>query len=173
MPAIRYLLKYLTLCIICPLIPHPKLRAYYLRMLGARIGKEVRVENIIFIQIQHPLRHLILGDGAFVGSKVIVDLSRPLAIGARAAISPGCTLLTHQDFGSFNGSRIAAAYPPVFLSVTIGDDVAIGADTTVLCGSEIGKYAVVGAKSLVRGKLPGGGLYIGVPAKKVKTLDMI
>lgn len=165
----RYVFKYLTLCVICPLIPHPRLRAYYLAMLGARVGRRVRVEDVVFIQLHYPLRNLNLRDDAYVGSQVILDLARPLTIGARTAISPRCTLLTHQDF-VFTGSRLVNEYPARFAPVEIGDDVAVGADTTVLCGSRIGDFSVVGAKSLVRGALAGGGVYIGIPATRIKDI---
>jgi len=52
--------------------------------------------------------------------------------------------------------------------VTIGDDVWIGANATILPGAVIGRGAVVGAGSVVCGELEEYGIYVGAPAKLIK-----
>lgn len=40
----------------------------------------------------------------------------------------------------------------------------IGANATVLCGAEIGRYAFIGAGAVIRGNVPDYALMLGVPA---------
>ena len=116
-----YLLKFFCLNIICPYIPHPKLRAGWLRLLGARIAKNVRIENVSFIQIQWPLSHLQCGDNVFIGSNVIIDLSEKIVIGPNSLVSPGCNLITYQDPGDFFDSPPCKIYPKKYETIHIHD----------------------------------------------------
>lgn len=163
----RYVLWYLLLNVVSPLVPHPKLRSRYLRLLGARIGAGVRIENVRFIQVQYPITNLVCADNSFIGSNVTIDLSAPVSIGLNSLIGPGCALITHQDFGHFNGNPLSRLYPRKEQPITIGDNVVVGTDTTVLGGAEIESLTVIGAKSLVTGRVPGNCLFAGSPLKLV------
>lgn len=165
---LKYIFNYFTLQVLSGLIPHPKIRAAYLRLLGASIGRNVRIEKVTFIQIQNSIRHLSCADNAFIGSGVILDLSEKITLGESAIIAPGCTILTHQDFGEFNGNPLSAIYKTKYRPVHLGQGVVIGADTTVLAGTSFGPYSVVGAKSLVLGDVPAKVLVSGIPAKIIK-----
>lgn len=50
----------------------------------------------------------------------------------------------------------------------IGNDCWLAANVTVLKGSEICDGAVVGAKSLVKGKVESNSVVVGVPCKIIK-----
>ncbi|CAH9065473.1 2,3,4,5-tetrahydropyridine-2,6-dicarboxylate N-acetyltransferase [Pseudoalteromonas haloplanktis] len=56
-------------------------------------------------------------------------------------------------------------------TITIGDNVFIGQETTLLPGTIIGNNVVIGARSLVKGTLEPNYVYAGVPAKKICTLE--
>ena len=88
-------MKYFLLNILCQLVPHPKIRRGYLRMIGAKIGRNVRIENVRFIQIQKSITNLHCEDDVFIGSGVILNLSERLFIGRSSVIAPDCTILTH------------------------------------------------------------------------------
>jgi len=53
-------------------------------------------------------------------------------------------------------------------SVTIDDDVWIGAGATILPGAHIGRGSVIAAGSVVRGLVPSMEIWGGVPAKRIK-----
>lgn len=57
--------------------------------------------------------------------------------------------------------------------ITIGEDVWLAANVTVLKGSQIGNGAVIGAKGLVKGKIPPYAIAVGVPAKVIKYREDI
>lgn len=52
--------------------------------------------------------------------------------------------------------------------VVIEDRATIGANTTILPGVTIGQGATVSAHSLVNGDVPAGGFYGGVPARELR-----
>lgn len=165
---LNYLANYYLLNVIPGMIPHPKLRAAYLRLLGAGIGRNVRIEKVTFIQIQNSIKNLCCADNTFIGSGVILDLSAKITLEEFAIIAPGCSILTHQDFGEFNGNPLSAIYKTRYRPVHLGQGVVIGADSTVLAGASLGPYSVVGAKSLVNGDIPAKVLASGIPAKVVR-----
>jgi len=164
---LKYQINFILLNILSPLIPHPKVRAAYLRLLGANIGKNVRIEKVTFTQVQNSIKHLHCGDNTFIGTGVILDLSAPITLEKYAAIAPGCTILTHQDFGEFNGNILSTIYKTKYSGVCLNRNAVVGVDTTVLAGACIGSYSVVGAKSLVSSDVPANVLVSGIPAKVV------
>jgi acetyltransferase-like isoleucine patch superfamily enzyme len=56
--------------------------------------------------------------------------------------------------------------------VRIGRDAAIGARTLILPGVTIGDGAIIGAMSLVNRDVPAHEFWAGVPARKVRDLDV-
>ena len=55
--------------------------------------------------------------------------------------------------------------------ITIGDNVYIGREAMILPGVTIGDNVVIGARSVVTSDLEGNAVYVGVSAKKIRTLD--
>ena len=54
-------------------------------------------------------------------------------------------------------------------SISIGNISFIGARATLLPGTEIGDNCIIGACSVVKGKIPSNSIVIGNPAKIVAT----
>ena len=169
---LKYIINYLFLNALCFFIPHPKLRACYLKVLGAKIGKNVRIENVKFIQVQFSVKNLQCADNVFIGTGVVIDLSSTITIGANSTIAPGCSLITHEDMGEFNENKLSQLYRKKYLSILIKENVFIGCDTTVLPGTTVDCLTVVGAKSLVKGHIPNKVLVAGIPAKVIKSLEI-
>lgn len=55
--------------------------------------------------------------------------------------------------------------------VTIGDNVFVGTNSTILCNTHIGNNVVIGAGSVVSGDLPSNAVYAGVPAVKICSIE--
>lgn len=58
----------------------------------------------------------------------------------------------------------------IFGKITIGNNVFIGINTTLLPGTTIGDNVIVGACSLVKGTLESNMVYAGIPAKPICTI---
>jgi acetyltransferase-like isoleucine patch superfamily enzyme len=54
-------------------------------------------------------------------------------------------------------------------NIRISDHVWLGAFTQILGGAEINKNAIIGIRSLVKGKIEAGVIAAGIPAKPVKS----
>ena len=59
----------------------------------------------------------------------------------------------------------------VFKKITIGNNVFIGINATILPGTKIGDNVIVGAGSIVKGELMSNGVYAGCPAKFILSID--
>jgi acetyltransferase-like isoleucine patch superfamily enzyme len=150
---------------------NPRWRARLLGMLGASVGRNVRIYEGQIFNLENGFAHLSVADDVHIGPGCRLDLSGRLEIGPRTTLSPGVTVLTHADPGSSHGSAIAMRYPPRFDGVSIGSDCWIGANATLLGGARIGKRVVIGAASVVRDAIPDDTLAAGAPATVRKHFE--
>lgn len=149
---------------------HPRLRASALRLLGANAGRNVRIYEARFFNLETGFRNLTIADDAHVGSDCLLDLAGSLRIGARSTLSPRVVILTHADPGTAHGSRLGKLYPARVSAVSIGDDCWLGANVTVLSGVSIGDMVVVAAGSVVTANVPPRCVVAGNPAVLKKML---
>ena len=146
------------------LIPHPRFRSWVFRLLGSKIGKEVRIEDISVANQAHwGFDKLEIGDFSVLTHEVRLDLTGRIIIGEKSIIAG--SIFTHQDTGSqlfesITVSRFSRKVAPV----TIGNNVYIAVAAIILCGVTIGDNAVVAAGSVVTDDVPPDTLVAGVPA---------
>lgn len=151
---------------------HPRARAILLRLLGADIGRNVRIYEAQFINLKDGFRNLHIASDVHIGPRCTLDLEGPLTIGMRSTLSPGVTVLTHQDPGSKHGTRLLDLFPARIMATTIGPDCWLGANSTILPGLTLDAAAVVGAGSVVTRDVPAQTLVAGVPARPKRFLDL-
>ena len=149
---------------------HPKLRAKILKILGADIGRNVRVCEVQFINLKKGFKNLHIADNAYLGAGALIDLEGELFVGERSTISPRAVILTHQNPGGRHGNRLARIYPGVIGRTVIGKDCWIGASATILCGVCLGDGVLVGSGSVVNRDVEAKSLVAGVPARMVKKI---
>lgn len=143
-----------------------------MRMLGARIGRNVRIYEIQLFNIGQGFKNLSIGDDVHIGVGCRLDLEGQLNIGSGSTLSPGVTILTHQDPGSAHKARLVELYPPKVSPTTIGGDCWLGTNVIVLAGACIGDCVVVAAGSVVSTHIPDHVLAAGSPATVKKTLSL-
>lgn len=151
-------------------LPHPRLRAFTLRLLGASIGHNVRVHNCFFMNHEDGFENLTLENGVYVGSCCLIDLAGTVYIGQRTTISANTTLMSHHDPGESQGNVLAKIYPPSKNGCHIGNDCWIGVGSLVLEGAYINQRCIIAAGSTVKGFLMENKLYAGSPAVFKKEL---
>jgi acetyltransferase-like isoleucine patch superfamily enzyme len=132
------------------------------------MGVEVGIGSIVMSGCDFIKGPISLGRNAFVNQRCLIEGAGGITIGNEVRIGHGTMLLTstHEE-----GSRIRRAGPLVRLPITIGDGAWIGAACTIIPGSIIGARSIVGATSLVRGRLNEDTANVGSPAKPYKTLQ--
>lgn len=93
-----------------------------------------------------------------------------ISLGDGCVISKEVMLLTH-DFSiargiqAVNGEKWGGGVPHFIAGIKIGDNSFIGARSSILPGSSIGRNCIVGACSVVKGVIPDNSIVIGNPAK--------
>lgn len=146
----------------------PRLRAFLVSMMGATVGRNVRIYEATFINLDKGFSNLVLADDVHIGHSCLLDLHDHIILERGVTLSPRVCILTHSDPGHSHNSPICTYFPPKSSAVTIGAYSWIGASSTVLAGVELGRETVVGAASLVCHSVEGRGVYVGVPAKLLR-----
>ncbi|MBI3158055.1 MAG: N-acetyltransferase [Chloroflexi bacterium] len=108
---------------------------------GVRIGDNVKIQN--YVSVYHGVT---IENGVFVGPHVCFtnDLNP-------RAVNPDGSLKSADDW--------------VLSETLIREGAALGANSTIRCGITIGKWALVGAGSVVTKDVPDHGLALGNPAR--------
>lgn len=114
-----------------------------------------------------------LGENCLIGRGVNFG-SEPylVSIGDNFYSSNNIQFITHD--GSVNVIRnlyIEHKFADLMGEISVGDNVFLGFGVVVLLGSEIGDNVVVGANSLVKGRLESNGVYAGSPARLICSID--
>lgn len=163
-PALRrmkYDFEYIFLNQLVRHIPFWMVRRFFYRAMGMTIGKGSRIGiNTIVVSP----RGITLGERAIVNEMCYLDGRGGIRVGNDASISFGTTIIT----ASHDMNQGFACYSD---KTDIGDHVWIGAHAILLDGAKVESYAVIGAGCVFKGTAEPYGVYVGNPAKKVKTRD--
>ena len=120
-----------------------------------------------------------------------VTIGQNCYIGPKTKIGPGCKIQNnvsvyegvqlHADvfcgpsvvFTNVINPRSAYDKKDEFKSTIVKTGASLGANSTIICGVTIGKFAFVGAGSVVTKSVPDYALVVGNPAKQVGTVDEV
>ena len=94
-----------------------------------------------------------------------------ISIGDYSEVSFDCAFITHD--GAVGVIRHEDKYKNVikFGRISIGENVFIGARSTILPGVTIGNRSIIAAGSIVSKSIPSGEVWGGVPARFIMTTD--
>lgn len=146
-----------------PFIPR-RLRIAILQLCDIKVGRNVT----LFSQIFFGSCKCEIGDNSFISVQCLIDGSDFVKIGKNVHLAMGVKLITSfHEFGPPRQRAGRGAKAPI----TIGDGCWLGASSLVLPGVEIASGCIIGAGAVVVRNTRSNGLYIGVPAKRVKDLD--
>jgi len=166
-----------------------RLRARFLAIRGARVGRKVSVgarcivlrpgglelgercvlEPEAYLKLVTDSAFLALGADTFVGRGVQFDVAQRITVGEHCLFAPRC-FITDHGHGTRAASRIDQQECPS-APVVIGSDVWLGYGVVVLPGVTIGDGAVIGANSVVNRDVEAMSVVAGSPAKFVRMRD--
>ena len=137
-----------------------------------RIIRELLGSTGDFISVQQPFHcdcgsNIHVGDGFLTNDNVTILDIAPVRIGEHVMIGPNTLISTVGHPLSRRGRREWGA---VAKPVTIGDDVWIGGNVTILPGVTIGSHVVV-AGAVVSKDVPDDVVVGGVPVRVLRELD--
>lgn len=110
---------------------------------------------------------VILNNRIYLGEYVIIYGHGGVEIGANTLIAMHTCIVSSNHTIPSQGKHIRD-YPDLLLPVIIGDDVWIGANSSILGGVKIGKGAIIGAGSIVTRDIPDYAIAIGNPARVIR-----
>lgn len=149
------------------------INVWFLRLIGARLGEQVVMFNVVFINLYHyGFSRLSIGNECFFGNGVMLDCRGPLVIQDQVTISSRVNLVTHINVG-FASHPLQDHYPASETGITIKSGVYIGTNATILPGVTIGEGSVVAAGAVVTKSVPPGVMVAGVPAVIKKHLKSL
>lgn len=110
--------------------------------------------------------HVFIEDGAVVGDRVTLKNNvlvwRGVVIEDDVFVGPGVVFTNDLD------PRAEFKKPPEeWLSTLVRRGATLGANSTIICGVEIGRYAFIGAGAVVTRSVPDHQVVVGNPARPV------
>ncbi len=145
-------------------IPNHRLRIRFYRTVRMRIGISSSIQMRLFVLAPHLI---CIGDHCVINYACTLDGRGGLRIGNNVSISPEVCILTLEH--DPQDSRFALRPGPV----EIGDNVWLGARSTILPGVTIGENAVVAAGAVVTKDVPPHFIVGGVPARQIGTRECV
>ena len=112
-------------------------------------------------------KNIFVGDDFLTNYNVTILDIMPVHIGSHVLLGPNVLISTVNHPLNPKGRRMHLG---VAKPVSIGDDVWVGGNVTILPGVKIGNNVVIGAGAVVTKDIPDDSLAVGVPAKVIKTL---
>jgi maltose O-acetyltransferase len=127
-------------------IPHGKFKVALYRLRGTKIGQNVDISSMVFLDEAYP---------EFITIQDNVD------------IGPGTYIVVHDS-----SLRCIQKDLPLSVSkVCIEENVYIGTSVVILPGVTIGKNSIIAAGSVVTRDIPPNSVAAGDPARIISTLD--
>lgn len=148
----------------------PQLRVFWLRLLGARIGRRSILHDVRFFNLyRRGLPGFSLGDDCFLGDECLLDLADAVRFEDHVTLAERVVILTHTNVG-YQDHPLQGRFPAMTAPVTIRRGSFVGANVTILPGLTIGPESFVAAGSVVTKDVPPATVVAGVPAHPLRTL---
>jgi UDP-2-acetamido-3-amino-2,3-dideoxy-glucuronate N-acetyltransferase len=110
-------------------------------------------------------QNVVVSPGVILGNNVKVQNNVSIYTGVicddNVFLGPSCV------FTNVINPRSAINRRSEYSKTHVGIGATIGANATIVCGNEIGKYALIGAGSVVTKNIPPYSLFVGNPARQI------
>lgn len=138
---------------------------------GCTIGKDTKIWHF-----SHIMPDCVIGEGCNIGQNVVISpqvvLGKNVKIQNNVSVYTGVTcdddvfLGPSAVFTNVINPRSAVNRKGEYAKTHVGKGATIGANATIVCGHNIGKYAFIGAGAVVTKNIPDYALVIGNPARQ-------
>lgn len=139
---------------------------------GCTIGEGTKIWHF-----SHLMPNCILGKNCNIGQNVVI--SPEVVLGNNVKVQNNVSIytgVTCEDdvflgpscvFTNVTNPRSAVIRRGEYAKTKVGIGATIGANATIVCGHDIGKYAFIGAGAVVTKNVPNFALLVGNPAKQI------
>ena len=125
----------------------------------------------------HIMPNCVIGEGCNIGQNVVVSpdviLGNNVKVQNNVSIYTGVTcdddvfLGPSMVFTNVTNPRSAVNRKHAYTKTHVGKGATIGANATIVCGNDIGAYALIGAGAVVTKNVPPYALVVGNPARQI------
>jgi len=139
---------------------------------GAGIGRGTRIWHF-----SHIMPDCVIGENCNIGQNVVVStgvkLGKNVKVQNNVSIYTGVTceddvfLGPSMVFTNIVNPRSAVIRRDQYVTTMVGQGASIGANATIICGNNIGKYSFIGAGAVVTKEVKPYSLVLGNPAHHV------
>ena len=133
------------------------------------LGARCKLESGVRFKFDGPWRdgpRIVIGDDSWLGADCEFNIHERITIGRHAMIAAGCRFVDSAH-GFADRSVPMIRQRGENATITIEEDVWIGAQVVVLKGVTISRGAIIGAGAVVTKSIPAFEIWAGVPAKKI------
>lgn len=139
---------------------------------GATIGEGTKIWHWVHISAKAKIgKGCSLGQNVFVGNKVIignnVKIQNNVSVYDNVVLEDDVFCGPSMVFTNVYNPRSAVSRKEEFKDTVVKQGATLGANCTIVCGNVIGKYAFIGAGSVVTKNVPDFALMVGVPARQI------
>ena len=139
---------------------------------GAKIGAGSRVWHFVHVCKGAVIgENVSLGQGVFVGNKVIIGndckIQNNVSIYDNVHLEDGVFCGPSMVFTNVYNPRSFIERKDEYNDTLISHGATLGANSTIVCGVTIGKFAFVGAGALVNKDIKPYALVVGVPGRQI------
>ena len=139
---------------------------------GVKIGAGTKIWHF-----SHIMSGCVIGEGCNLGQNVVV--SPEVILGKNVKVQNNVSIYTGvvcQDdvflgpsmvFTNVINPRSAIKRKEEYMRTVVGKGATIGANATIVCGTNIGNFAFIGAGTVVTREVPSYALIVGNPGKQV------
>lgn len=139
---------------------------------GCQIGAGTKIWHY-----SHIMSGCILGESCNIGQNVVV--SPEVVLGNNVKVQNNVSIYTGVSCGddvflgpscvftNVSNPRSAVNRKSEYAKTHVGKGVTIGANSTIVCGHNIGEYAFIGAGAVVTKNVPAYALLVGNPARQI------
>ncbi|WP_333614590.1 acyltransferase [Psychrobacter sp.] len=139
---------------------------------GAQIGEGSRVWHFVHICAEAKIgERCSMGQNVFIGNKVIIGndckIQNNVSVYDNVTLEDGVFCGPSMVFTNVYNPRSFVDRKSEYMSTLVKTGASMGANCTIVCGNTIGKFAFIGAATLVNKDVPDYALMVGVPAKQI------
>jgi acetyltransferase-like isoleucine patch superfamily enzyme len=151
-------------------LPYSPLRIAWMKIGGARIGKNSYIDQITFMNLDRTgLKGLEIGEKVYIGPSALLDLAGTISLGNHVTVSARAVILSHHSIG-FSDHPLLDKYPKTTYRTLIKMGAVIGVGSIILPGIILNEKCMVAAGSVVNKSVESMKLVAGVPAIVKKDL---
>lgn len=139
---------------------------------GARIGAGTRIWHFVHVSAGARIgAGCSLGQNVFVGNDVEIGdnvrIQNNVSVFDSVRLEDDVFCGPSMVFTNVHNPRAAVPRKDEYRLTVVRRGASLGANCTIICGHEIGRYAFVGAGSVVTHDVPAFALVAGVPARRI------